>query len=224
MKNMPPQHDLRGQRFGRLVVTKWHRTADMSHGKWLCLCDCGTWHVATTKHLRRGDVKSCGCLARQLSPANKTHGSSRTGLYRVWLSMRRRCENPSDPSFKNYGGRGIKVCDRWNRSFEAFVADMGERPASALTVERIDNDGNYEPGNCKWATRQEQARNQRSNRLIEHDGRVQCLARWAEEFGIGASCLRRRLDVQGLPIAEALTRTSRYSLAHKRMGLEGSLN
>jgi len=129
--------------------------------------------------------------------------------YSVWQGMIRRTTNPSDRSFHLYGGRGIVMCSRWRHDFGAFMADMGPRPSRKHTIERDDNDGDYEPGNCRWATRSEQMRNTRRTRWIEYDGRRQCLADWAQEVGISAALLRARLDTLGWSIEEALATPTR---------------
>lgn len=121
----------------------------------------------------------------------RTHGMSRTAMYKRWRSMRNRCENPNAPVYKNYGGRGIRVCERW-RDFELFAADMGPAP-SGCSIDRINNDGNYEPGNCRWATRADQNRNTRRVHLITHEGRTQCVADWALELGLSWTTARYRL-------------------------------
>ncbi len=133
-----------------------------------------------------------------------THGLSGTLEYRAWQTMRLRCTDPEHAAYPNYGGRGIAVCDRWLRSVAAFIADMGPKPSEQHEIDRIDNNGNYEPGNCRWATRTENSRNRRSNRLIEHEGETLPLAAWAERYGIARDTLRKRLEA-GWPVSEALT-------------------
>lgn len=152
--------DLTGLRFGRLTVLRRH---SLLRGRvvWLCLCDCGREHPAASQNLVRGSTKSCGCYRRETSAAKvTTHGQTRSPTFNSWMSMRQRCTNPSDPAWKYYGGRGIKVCARWG-SFANFLADMGERPAGKSLDRWPDNDGNYTPGNCRWATATEQRHNQR---------------------------------------------------------------
>ena len=123
--------------------------------------------------------------------------------YQIWQAMRRRCNNPSDAGYERYGGRGINICSRW-QEYPAFLEDMGRRPNASYTIERNDNDGNYEPGNCRWATRTEQARNRRSNRMLTFNGISLCLEEWAARIGIKRTTLRQRLDVLNWPLERAL--------------------
>jgi hypothetical protein len=155
-------------------------------------CDCGTQKEVRLSVLRTGASQSCGCLARELTTSRQVkHGQSgeRTLTYRSWLAMRERCSRPSHPHFASYGGRGISVCPRWD-SFEVFLSDMGPRPSKDHSLDRYpNNDGNYEPGNVRWATPKQQGRNRRSNHLI----RGRTLAEWSERTGLSTATIRQRL-------------------------------
>ena len=203
--------DLTGQLFGRWRVLSRAENDRHGNARWLCECTCPqrTRRIVRGVDLRSGHARSCGCLQREVTAArNTTHGLSKTPEYKVWLNMIKRCTNPNHPEYKNYGGRGIKVCDRWLESFENFFADTGLRPSPKLTLERIDNDGDYEPENWRWATRKEQARNIRPNRMIPFNGEMLCVTEWAERVGIKANTLLWRLD-RGWSIERALTQPVR---------------
>ncbi len=151
--------DLTNLRFGRLVA-KLH----LGKGRWQCQCDCGESLEVAGGSLRTGNTQSCGCfrsevIANLVSYRERTHHLSQTSEYRSWWAMNRRCSDENGNRFKYYKGRGISVCERWKESFESFLADMGRKPSPIHSVDRIDNDGNYEPENCRWATPQQQRAN-----------------------------------------------------------------
>jgi hypothetical protein len=170
--------DITGQRFSRWTVIR--RAPSARDTRWLCRCDCGESRKVVATSLQRGASKSCGCLQRELVAAlmtvrHRRHGEASrhkpSSEYCAWIAMRVRCSKPGNRSFKYYGGRGIKVCDRWLKSYENFLADMGRKPSSKHSINRINNDGNYEPSNCCWATKSEQARNRRFAAIRLPDGR-----------------------------------------------------
>lgn len=190
--------DLTGQRFGRLQVIE----RAPNRGKriyWVCHCECGTVHDVRQDDLRSGSTLSCGC--HQYDKMTK-HGMWNTAAYKTWRSMLRRCELPSAHAYALYGGRGIKVCERWH-DFLAFYADMYPKPSGAASIDRIDNNGDYCPENCHWASRKEQSRNRSNNRIISYHGTERCVSEWAETLGMRVSALSERLR-RGWTVEEAL--------------------
>ncbi len=187
---MPKRLNLAGQRFGRLVVKSFSHVSKKRR-YWRCFCDCGNIKIAMVSNLRKGATNSCGCLRSEVTSKLRPgiiHDMSRTGIYRIWKNMRERCRN-----FHNlrYGGRGIKVCERWHK-FENFLDDMGEQPAG-LSIDRIDNDGNYEPGNCRWATPVEQNNNTSRKRLITLNGEIHTIADWERIQGFTKNTIGYRI-------------------------------
>ncbi len=166
---MRPRLNLTGDKYGRLTVIRLQSSSGR-RSIWKCRCDCGQTKSVNSVGLRRGTTKSCGCLWREngvLSGHKRvTHGATigakRTTEYISWASMVNRCTNKNNKDWGYYGGRGIKVCHRWRTSFPTFLSDMGQKPSSELTIERLNNNGNYKPSNCCWATRQTQAENKRA--------------------------------------------------------------
>lgn len=180
------------------------------NGMAMCLCSCGTRKVIRAKHVTSGRIKSCGCLRRENKPA-LTHGMTYAPEYKIWEAMKRRCLNVNDSSYERYGGRGIKVCDRWLHSFENFYSDLGPRPSSQFCIERKDNNGNYEPGNCCWATRKQEARNTRRSRWIEIDGVSRTLPEWAEIYHQPVKAVYLRIFRRGWNPKTALVTPMRKS-------------
>lgn len=205
--NHPQIKDLTGQRFGRLVVLGFAGQRK-SRSYWICRCACGTVVNVGAANLRRGNTSSCGCLQREWARVGQiVHGHSRNGHrsaeYHTWHGMKRRCNDPNSTNYRNYGGRGIRVCERWN-SFENFLLDMGHKPTPKHSLDRIDNNGRYTPENCRWATETEQKRNTRRNRLISFRGETHCLIKWAELISMKYLTLYYRI-CRGWSIERALT-------------------
>ena len=177
--------DLTGQKFGRLTVIERAENKG-KHLLWRCKCDCGEICLAAGTHLKSGSKQSCGCLLREHAKGlskkvNVTHGLSESRIYRTYISMKQRCYNPNIKSYKDYGGRGITVCAEWLNDFSAFYEwAMANGYADDLTIDRKDVNGNYEPSNCRWATRKEQNNNKRNNKEITYKGETHTMAGWIE--------------------------------------------
>lgn len=194
-----PREDFVGRRFVRLTVTQYIPGRRGVRAKWACQCDCGSNVFVDTYNLLTGKTKSCGCYVRDESrkrnELRRLLGWRRkTPEYAVWQTMKARCHNPDRKDYHRYGGRGVEVCKRWRDSFDAFYADMGPRPSSQHSIERKDNDGNYEPENCVWATPHEQANNRSNNCNLDVNGVVKSLTQWGRDAGLSAQCIRWRLS------------------------------
>lgn len=196
-----------GQRYGRLVAIELHHRTRHRDQYWSFQCNCGNIKVASIKKVRSGNTQSCGCFRREktaaLGKSLITHGLCKSPEYVSWVAMKRRCGNPANDDFNRYGGRGIKVCERW-MMFENFFADMGPRLSPNHSIDRINNNGNYEPGNCRWATAKEQAHNRRNNRFVEYKGRRITMANAAELAGIKVNTMWRRISVHGWEAERAI--------------------
>lgn len=188
--------NLTGRKFGKLTVLyKIHNTNN--HVFWLCVCDCGNLTEVRTDALRKGDTKSCGCLTCK-------HGKCTTKLYKVWLSMKQRCTNPKNKAYKNYGGRGIAVCSEWLHDFTNFYNwAMNNGYKEGLSIDRVDNNGNYSPNNCRWANRKTQQRNRRDCIYYIINGEKHCLKEWCNILNLKYSTVKARLHY-GWDIERAL--------------------
>ena len=203
-RDLPPT-DV-GSRYGRLTVIEKSPPGAGRHSRWLCLCDCGAQKVVYANDLRKGHTQSCGCLSRDVRRATFTkHGhaarsvmgrNGQSKTYKIWVEMIKRCHNPSTESFQYYGGRGISVCDSWRESFENFLADMGDAP-SGHSIERDENNGNYEPNNCRWATRIEQMNNIRSNVLLVTIEGVMTIAEFSRRYGLKYEFVQKQIKRHG---------------------------
>jgi hypothetical protein len=215
---MSPLIEMVGKKFGKLTVIE---RVNGHASKWLCRCDCGNNKVVFGGNLRRGHTQSCGCKkvpTEELRARAIRHGHGAPGkhslTYASWGSMRERCNNSNASGYENYGGRGIKICERWN-IFENFLSDMGERPSPKHTLDRIDPDGNYEPTNCRWATIAEQQRNRRNTQWVEFEGEKVSLGELCEKFGVKYSLVNCRVR-RGWPIREALTASRSQGWSRQR--------
>jgi hypothetical protein len=191
-----------GSKVGRYLLIKLVDRLASRVTIWECLCECGETVTITSDAIRKSRGYAC-----QRSHTLKVSGvtASKTREYWIWRGIRRRCNNPSSRPYPYYGGRGIKVCDRWEESFANFLADMGPRPSPDHSIDRIDNDGDYCPENCKWSTKKEQARNTRRATIIEFDGRKMSLPQWCELLGVPAYIVRVRINQLGWTFVEAVT-------------------
>lgn len=203
--------ELTGARFGRLAVESLSGIVVTPGGTrrtaWLCRCECGKAAIVRGLDLKQGKVVSCGCYRDEnTARRRRIHGHTTDGRlsreYQSWAHAKRRCASANDAQYRNYGARGITMCDRWRDSFEAFYSDMGNCPAG-LELDRIDNDGNYEPGNCRWATRQQQNSNQRRNRLVTLRGEAMTVAEASRRVGIESYLVYGRLN-NGWSVERAL--------------------
>ena len=202
--------DLTGKRFSRLTVIG--DAPRRGHNLYyICRCDCGNEKTVVRSNLTSEKTRSCGCFRNEVTRKRaRTHGCSRTIEHIVWLGMIARCTAKSNKGWKNYGGRGIKVCERWRHDFAAFLSDMGPRPSSEHSIhrseyslDRIDNDGNYEPSNCRWAIHREQMNNVRYNRIITVNGESKTVAEWTRKLGCSTSTIGQRLR-HGWPEVKAV--------------------
>lgn len=203
---MSPRKDLVGQRFGRLLVVKEEGRTKRKSVLWGCLCDCGNYTIVISGSLQSGATTSCGCYGREARlVANFSHGMTGTKIRGAYGGMLYRCYNETSNMYHNYGGRGIEVCDRWlgEGGFTNFMKDMGDPPSNKHQIDRIDNNGKYEPINCRWVTPKENCRNTRRNVYLTFRGKTQCISAWAEELDIHPRKISAGLK-KGLSLEEIL--------------------
>lgn len=197
--------DLTGKRFGKLTVISFNSMRG-TRSYWNCVCDCGNEKIASSDHLKKGDIVSCGCVQKStLPPVNKKHGMSNTRLYTIWSLMKYRCYNPSRKEYPRYGGRGIKVCDEW-MEFEPFMRWAVDNGYSEdLTLDRINNDGDYTPSNCRWVSRKVQSLNKSTNRYITYNGQTKTITQWATDNNMPYYVLRKRIDILNWDFKRAIS-------------------
>ncbi len=174
--------NLSGRKFGKLTAIQVDKS-ETGRRKWICLCECGNLTSVSTNQLTSGKTKSCGCLKYETK--NQTHGLKKTRIYGIWCGMKKRCNNPNDKNYKNYGARAIKVCDEWQDDFVSFYSwSLLNGYAENLTIDRIDNEKGYYPENCRWITHAEQQSNRRNNVTITIDGETKTVSKWSIETGL----------------------------------------
>lgn len=215
-----------GHVYGRLTVIAECEGPKPAPGRrrsyqkyYFCQCECGEASIVCGSKLTAGETRSCGCLTKDVTfKRSLRHGGNRRGrrskAYNAWCHMRQRCYNEKNRSYPDYGGRGIRVCEKWRQSYENFLADMGEPPSPAHSIDRIDHEGNYQPGNCRWALKAVQANNTRLNRLITFNGRTQTASQWAREMGVDPDTLYYRIN-KGWPLEKALNAPLRRSKSRR---------
>ena len=203
---MPPKIEMIGKRFGRLYVFSEESKTGCRGLSWKCVCDCGNVVCVDGYKLRSGHTQSCGCLQRErTSEISRTHGASGGRLFRIWANMKSRCNNPNLPRWGDYGGRGIRVCDAWNDNFQTFYDwAIANGYSDELTIDRINNNGDYCPENCRWATDEEQRLNTRRNRFLTYRGSTRTVKEWANLKGIPYSVLSSRINRYGWTVEKAL--------------------
>ena len=191
---------------GNIHVT----SGGFKHRTILCKCKCGIEKEFQFSSVKNGSIKSCGCYSAEIASnrmktQSKTHGKTLTSEYYSWMSMKKRCLNPRHKSYKDYGGRGICICERWEKSFENFFEDMGLRPDKNYSLDRLNNNLGYFKENCRWATKKEQCRNVRSNVLITYNNQTKCLSEWAEILGTSREKLNYRIFTAKWEVSKAFT-------------------
>ena len=198
---MPPKIDYTGQKFNRMTAISYSHTLK-SHRYWKCKCECGNYTIVQIRAVVSGNTKSCGCYNKEkvqkTGKANKTHGYSTSKIYKLWWSIVQRCNNKKSKMYKDYGAKGIKICEEWLK-FDNFLKEMGDRPSNLYTVRRINIDKDYEVSNCKWAIYE------RNGMLIEYDEKKQTLSKWAEELNVDVGVLYRRVVLKHWSMERAIT-------------------
>lgn len=189
--------DLSGNKYGSLTVIRQgphHISPSRNQVTWICICDCGNVTTVQRNSLRSGTTVSCGCAREDGAIKRRGLGYYNKIEYQTWHRMKQRCYNEDNQDYKAYGGRGIAICDRWLNSFDDFFSDMGRRPDNCNSIDRINNDGDYDPSNCRWSNDYQQSRNKSNNVIIEFNGESKILQDWANDLGIHWVSLYERLQ------------------------------
>lgn len=207
--------NLIGEKFGRLTVVE-HVGSLRGHKLYKCICQCGVEKEITSSDLKSGRVKSCGCLRKEITTSrNKTHDLRNHRLYRIWANMKSRCFNPNSSRYNRYGGRNISVCKEWRNDFKTFYDwAVCNGYDDSLSIDRIDNNGNYEPDNCRWETNKAQSRNKSSNKTIVLNCERKTLIEWSETYNINVKTIQDRLK-RGWSIQDAITTPSEHKYASR---------
>lgn len=214
--------DLTGQRFGRLTVIELEDDYVSPSGyhkkRWMCHCDCGKNIIVWAGNLISGHTQSCGCQhLEKLANGNPKHNIRHTRVYSIWCGIIARCENPNSEYYDKYGGRGIKMCEEWrNNPLSFYEWSMSHGYDDKLSIDRMDNDGNYEPSNCRWSNRTEQANNTSRNHYITYNGNTMTIAQWARETGIANGAIADRLS-RGWDVSLALTTPTKVGNRYKKI-------
>jgi hypothetical protein len=196
--------DITGKKFGRLTAIAPIRRAPYSNIVWLCICECGTEKEAVLSDLNKGHYLSCGCYKIEcISKSKTTHGMSNSAEFNIWQGIKERCNNKKAANYHRYGGRGIKICERWENDFSAFYEDMGSRPSSKHSIDRIDNNGDYVKPNCRWTTKKVQSNNRNNNKRLEYCGETRTVQEWCDKYKVNRSTFVSRLK-RGLSVGESL--------------------
>ena len=199
------RENVAGQKFNHLTAVKPVYAGKYYTRYWVFKCDCGKEVESLLPNVKKGNTKSCGCLRKKVSSElHKTHGMTYSKEYYAWVHAKMRCYNKKDKEYKRYGARKIEMCEKWKNSFEKFYKDIGEAP-EGTSLDRINNNGNYEPENCHWATPKQQANNRRTSHFVEYRGEKLTLAQWSRRTGIHQENIRRRIDDYGWSIHKTLT-------------------
>lgn len=207
------KYELTGKRFGKLVVIREIGLNKWQSVEWLCKCDCGNYHITQSKYLVNGDTVSCGCKKTKVlyeqSQRLKTHGMTNEPLYIVWQGMKGRCNNKKSSSYKDYGGRGIRICPEWNEFINFYNWAIKNGYKNGLTIDRINIDGNYEPSNCRWVNRLTQGNNTRRNHYLTYNGETKTMSEWARIKNLDYSTLRSRINEYNWSVEKALETPAR---------------